>query len=955
MLKRGRLGNDWLVGVDGMVNPRIARADVVGRAEELSLLESLLKETADGSGGAAILEGEPGIGKSRIVEALCDTALSNGSSVYRGTGQEFGVERPFGVIWQALEGRLSRNDDRQKIAALLEDAPTEFGADRRFVIIDAIEDAFEHEAQVRPVLLSIDDAHWADASSILTLHALAQRRDLKVLLLVSCRPVPRSAELKRLIDDLTGSGSALVTLRPLDDDAVAELARVRLGSEPGDSLKQQLRRAGGNPLFVLELLEGLSEEDMLRFDGDLAEAPRSVQPPPSLRALIIRRLSFMDESSVELLRTAAVLGDQFSAQDLATVTGTSLTTVLDRMKEPIAAGVIDATEETFSFQHDVVREALYGDVATAVRKGLHLHIGRVLAASGASKIRVAHHVSLGAELGDREAVTWMREAALAVGPQDPNLAVDLLDRAADLLPPDDPERDGLLLEEILRLMFAGRLERASDLADELRRRVAGTPLEAMVDTQRLGILSLQFRVHEMARLADQILENDDLPEDLRMQTVVASAASRLAGGDIQGAKSRMAEARAYTESVPDSTAAGLYLWLAAALLIYEGRFTQAAERLEQALPRTEMFLGGRGQGLDFVGYGYTVGADDVQKARTTLEQGRAELEHRGALSYVVEYHWLRANLEFAAGNWDDALVEMSAANDLGAETGTFGVAIGAAPDPTILIRLFRGDPLGAMQALQVADGYESGMFVSHWLEPIRALVEDASGDRPGALSRLRAWHRDMDRKAFVPDLRTIGRSLARLYREVGDPDLLAHALAGARDAHERADGLKSMESATLLVEGLIEEDVDRVLTAVDAAREAERAFDLAEACAEAGAALLRRGDADAGRSFAMEAWAIYDDLGASRQEAVLAQDLRDLGVRRGSRGKRGRPSLGWDSLTQSERRVVDLVGEGLTNREIGTRLFVSKGTVATHLRNVFRKLEVTSRTELAAEAARRRD
>lgn len=917
------------------------------------MLGDLLDALARGTRQAAVIEGEPGIGKSRLVDDICERAQSSGVALWRATGEEFQTERPFGVMLKALEPQLSRDVDRDRLAELHTEVPAEFGADQRYRFTEVVEDALEHETHAHPVLVAIDDAQWADAGSLLALEVLARREDLAVFLLLSCRSLPRSPELSRLLSGLADAGASFISLAPLDEESVGELASARLGSDPGEVLRQQLRGSGGNPLFVLELLDGLVEEGMLEVGEAGADMPTPVQPPPSLRALIIRRLSLMSEASVEALRTAALLGDSFSAQDLASVTGAPLPSTLELLKQPITAGVIDATGDTFSFQHDVVREALYGDVAPAVRKGLHLHIGRTLAAAGASKIRVAHQAILGADAGDREAVGWIRDAATEVGPRDPDLAVEFLEKAAELLPPDDPERDGLLLEQVLRLMFAGRLERASEQADELRRRVAGTPLEPMVDAQRLGILSLQFRVDEMARLADEVLESDSLPEDFRMQTVVASAAARLAAGDIHGSQARMEEARPYAEDNPLSTAGGLYQWIAAGMLVYAGRLTLAVEGLERALPGTDMFLGGRGQGLDFVGFGYTVGKDDFDKARSLLEEGRSELERRGARSFIVEYHWLRANLEFCAGNWDDALVEMAAANQLGQETGTFGIAIGAAPDPTILISLFRGDTSGAVAALSVVDRFQTGMFVAHWLEPIRALVQDAAGDRSGALDRLRAWHRGMAENSFVPDVRTVGRSLAKLYREAANGDLTAQLLAGAREARERADGLRSMDAATLLVEGTIESDIEPLLAAVDAARGAGRPFDLAEACAETGIALLRRGETERGRELAMEAWTIYEELGAKRQEASLAQDLREFGIRRGSRHTRGRPSRGWESLTDSELRIVGLVGEGLTNREIGERLFVSKGTVATHLRNIFRKLDVSSRTELAAEATRR--
>ncbi len=925
--------------------------DIVGREVELSVLAQLLDETRAGSSRAAIIEGEPGIGKSRLAEEVSRRAASKGFTIFHGTGEEFQTERPFGVISMAL-GVRTTSTDNARIAELLREAPATFGADHRYRIIEAMEDALEHEALTHPVLLLIDDAQWADSSSLLALHVMSRRDDLPVLVLVACRPVPRSEELKRLLGDITESGGHGLRLPPLDDEAVGALAKSRLGADLGTTLRDQLARTAGNPLFVLELLDGLEEEQMIKFEGGAAEASGLVEPPPSLQAVIIRRLGFLSEKTIELLRTAAVLGDSFSATDLALVVGMPIADVLTTLKEPIAAGFVTAMGDTLAFRHDLVREALYSDVAPAIRKGLHLHIGRTLAAAGAPPIRVAHHVALGAESGDREAVGWLRDAALDIAPRAPELAVELLDRAASLLPNDDLERIGLLLEAVTRLIFAGKLERAERVAEELAPQVAGTPAEIMLEIQRSGILGLQFRIEEMGIRAELLLEGEALPEDFHMQIVSISAGARLARGDLPGALSRMEEARAFTEANPASVASGLRLWMTANLCLCRGLFSESVEMLAQAVPGTEMFVGGRGQGLAVLGMGYCVGADRFEESRATLELARADLERRGALSFLVEYQWFLAHLHFITGSWDDSLAELAASKELAVGTGAVGIAIGWIADPTILIQLFRGDAAAAEQALAMTDRQSGAWWLSHWIEPIRALLQEASGDRTGAVTTLRSWQLATTENSFVPDLRTIGRSLVEICRTAGAEDVLQQMLADATEAHERADGVKSVEGAALLVQGAIGDDLELLLAAVEASRAAGRPFDLAEACAEAGLSLLRRQESELGRPLVMEAFSLYEALGASRREAELAQDVRDFGIRRGARQRRGKPDRGWESLTESELKVVGLVAEGLTNREIGARLFISKGTVATHLHSVFRKLDVSSRAELAAEAVR---
>jgi DNA-binding CsgD family transcriptional regulator len=143
-----------------------------------------------------------------------------------------------------------------------------------------------------------------------------------------------------------------------------------------------------------------------------------------------------------------------------------------------------------------------------------------------------------------------------------------------------------------------------------------------------------------------------------------------------------------------------------------------------------------------------------------------------------------------------------------------------------------------------------------------------------------------------------------------------------------------------------------LVEAVGAARAGGRPFDIAEACAETAVALLRRGERSSATELLDEAFARYEELGARGCEAALGREVRELGVRRGTRRARTAARHGWESLTETERRVVACLAEGLTNGEIGKRLYISKTTVASHLRSVFRKIGVSSRTELAAEATR---
>jgi DNA-binding CsgD family transcriptional regulator len=196
-------------------------------------------------------------------------------------------------------------------------------------------------------------------------------------------------------------------------------------------------------------------------------------------------------------------------------------------------------------------------------------------------------------------------------------------------------------------------------------------------------------------------------------------------------------------------------------------------------------------------------------------------------------------------------------------------------------------------------------------------------------------------------------------------DLIRLALAcddhgRARDAAAavaeiaRENDLASLDGAALRCRGLAENDPEILDAAVSAYARGPRPVELALASEDAGTAFARRGMGERARPLLEQALEIYERLGAARDLARAEAALREAGIRRGRRGPRSRPQIGWRSLTPTEHSVVDLVAEGLSNPQIGDRLYVSRRTVQTHLAHVFAKLDITSRAQLAAEAARRR-
>lgn len=932
------------------------RTPCFGREGELEVFGRLLDEARVGTTHFVVIEGEAGMGKSRLLDEIVAHPGASSFCVHRARAEEL-QPRPFGLLADALAIDPESSDpDRVAVARLLDAGAETAGkaTDQRYRVIEGIINLVERAAISGPVLLAFDDVHWSDPSSTHALHVLCRRLAfLPVIVLMACRPLPRPQELARLLDTLAEVPGRHLRLDPLGIEAVTALAASKLEADPGPVLRARLQSAAGNPLFVLELLDALSEEGTIKIEADVAETNASIEPPPSLRMTVLRRLAFLSPSALELLRTASLLGGSFSAAQLSLVTGNPLVDVLSNLEEPTVSGFVTASGEAFAFRHDVVREALYLEISSAVRKGLHLHVGRVLASAGAHPAEVANHLALGAEFGDQEAVAWLRRAARALRSRAPAMAVQFLERASSLLPPDDDERPSLVREEVRTLAVAGRVLDAEKLIADALGRTTDPQSLLWLSVARVKLLMFQFRLPDARNLARRLLGDDSVPAEVRAELMAFTAVVQVCTGNADHALAGVDELSDFVKTHPYSLPAAVCSAVHGYATQAQGFVTQGAEFIEQAVAASADSPHRTAEMRLYHGWAQ-IGMDAFDEALATFGKARAELEHVGYIGLMQEYHWFTSRLHFLAGRWDDALAEMATFRRIHEETGPGGFRLLFTGDPSPLIHLNRGDLSAARLTLA---GLEEGptfrnsaLSTLSWMEPMRALIQEGSGQTEQAHQTFEAWRDSLLSMTFLPDYRGFARTLARICRTRDNKEWLDRMATETAEMDRRAGGVASVRGTALLVQGMIEEDPNALLAAVEAFRASPRLFDRAEACAEAGLSLLSRGRDGEARALVAEAFDLYGEMGARRAEAAFAGEIRSFGIRRGARGRRQRPISGWSALTATEERIVRLVAEGLTNGEIGDRLYTSRGTVATHLRSVFRKLEVSSRAELAAQA-----
>ncbi|MGH9003270.1 MAG: LuxR C-terminal-related transcriptional regulator, partial [Acidimicrobiia bacterium] len=567
----------------------------------------------------------------------------------------------------------------------------------------------------------------------------------------------------------------------------------------------------------------------------------------------------------------------------------------------------------------------------------------------------ANHLALGAEFGDREAVAWLRRAARELTSRAPAMAVQLLERAASLLPPADPERASLLRQEIRTLMLVGRARDAEALAEHASMQTTDPGDALQLSVAQVQLLILQSRNQEAAQLAERILATPSLPDEARAELAATSAVARVVMGDVDKTLTVLDELDPFIDANPISLPAAWSTITRGYVAWARGFLEQGVELVEAGVAASAYSPHRVAQALLYLG-AFQLRVERFDEAKATLDRARQQLEHLGYVSLLQEYHWYLALLHFLAGRWDDALAETTTSRQLTEETGASGVRSAVGGDPTPLIHLHRGDVPAACDGLDRIETdpglQESAAARASWIDPTRALIQEARGDPEAALSTLEAWRDSVLGMTFLPDYRGCCRTLVRISRAQGREEWLERIVEEADEAARRAGPVPSVQGTALLLRGMVDNDPEALLAAVDAFRASPRLFDRAEACAEAGVSLLSRASDAEGRALLAEAFDLYGEMGAQRAEAALAAELRSFGIHRGARGRRQRPVSGWQALTATESRIVALVAEGLTNGEIGDRLYISRGTVATHLRSVFRKLDVSSRAELAAGAAR---
>jgi DNA-binding CsgD family transcriptional regulator len=916
---------------------RLATPPIRGRAGELKVIGALVTALVRGRGGVLVIEGPPGIGKSRLLTEVMALADKSGVRTLFGEAFEYQQTVPFFALFMATlraDPPVGDADALRRLGG---------SADLRYWVVHDLADAIHAAAAQTPLAIVLEDIHWADHSTLLALRSLATARpDLAVLWVLTARTGAGGPAVQQTLSVLQRADAAVVRVAAMSPSAVADMVSDTVRANADESLMKLAGKAHGNPFLVRELVGGLGEEGRLHVSDGRAVADGQALPR-RLGASMQQRLDHLSSGAGEMVRVAAVLPDRFSAGLLAAMLDRQPASLLSAVEEAVRADLLVEDAEQLRFRHDLLREATRQSLPESLRRAMERQTASIMLDMGAAPAEVATQLARSADPGDREAISALRQAAQSVGHSDASAAADLSTRALELLAADDADHGLLVAETVELLNRASRYHEAEELGVAALSEVASPQEEAEIRL-RLATLnkhSTQRRVEENRRA----LQLADISEVIRARHLAWLAYNLMfqkQGAQQRSAANEAAAAAASTGDLEARIMADVTLALLDCGDGYAGRALRLFQEL-RALART----GGGTAAHDLAAMLYSlllavVGRLDDATAQITdgTEQARRE---GNAMALDI---WTTS----------DGVVQLTAGRLSAARA-----AIESLPRPR-RTAVSEPDMMRTVILAEVAARTDDRTSLQQMANDARdAYFTGSSVVRRGAahVLALAAWQRDDvhdamrwlgDITLFEPPIwpQVLDRVIlsARVASAGGDAGLRARVLQ-ATDLLEREDpAIPLFTGVAGYARGILERDAQALLAAADVLQSSSRPLLYAAAAEDAGTELARTDRADEAVDQLNAAFDTYLHHEALADARRVGRELRRLGVQRRI-VSHPRAKTGWGSLTDSELKVVNLIAQGVTNRDVATQLHLSLHTVKNHVHNAFAKLGINSRAQLA--------
>jgi DNA-binding CsgD family transcriptional regulator len=924
------------------------------RERELGTIMGLLRDAGESRGRLLLIEAPAGIGKSALAERAAALGVGEGFLVLRAAGRELERGLGWGVARSLFESWLFTrpSGDREELLrgpaapsrVLFEpDAgPIAPGAEQvGFGILHGLYWLAVRIAEHQPLLLVLDDAHWADEPSLrFVLYLLGRLREQPIAVLVAARPeAGEGGLLERLHGDSAGT---VLEPAPLGEAAVAALVQRRFAAADAQLCRRCFELTRGNPLHVRELVSAIVFDTPEGGAADLdAGAERAAR---SLSRSVLRRLRALPPDAHALARAVAVFDRGVPLHQAAALADQRPHAALAAADALVRADIL-AAGDPLGFVHPLLRAAVYEALSGHDRALTHRRAAAVLAADGAPAEQIGSHLLQAAPAGDEDAVAGLRAAAhAALAHGVPVAAIGYLDRALRE-PPSAGARADVLAELGQAELAAGRREAADHLDAAIalmvdpRRRAEvrlergralhdfGRPDAACTEFER-GAAELGPDGGELALtleswyLTSAVLVPERAPDaHRRVDAIVA----RVGGAATPAERVLMSKAlimRLYAGGTRAELVPLALRLFADGQLIEEGGIqSQAAAHVAGALSY----------------------CDEYEAAEDVLGRTLVYASRRGLVTWVGAAAQLRSRMRLWTGPLADAIDDARRAFEIFAHGLQMYLPATAYCLARGLIEHDEPDEAAAVLALIDERPPATGGFAGWWQEAHGRLAAHR-GDHERALEAFLAAGRHVAEMQVTNPAMFHWRSEAGLAAlRLGDRDLARRLIDEELDLAERFGAPRAVavarRAAGMLARG--EDAVAEHRAAVDLLRRCDARVELALALAELGGAVRRAGRPTEARTTLREAIELADAVDARAVARRAREELTLAGGRGAPRRDAGR------ELTPSERRVAELAAAGRTNREIANELFVTVKAVEWHLGNAYRKLGVRGRGELA--------
>ncbi|HZO60162.1 MAG TPA: AAA family ATPase [Solirubrobacterales bacterium] len=957
---------------------------LVGREEELRVIERAF-EVVEGGGSRAVgVTGEPGIGKSRLLAEMAARASKRGHLAVGGRAAELERDVPFSLWVDALDEEVGRGggellagvgDERlPDLAVALPVVSRVTGVEpaatgERHRVARAVRALLQQLAAAQPLSVLLDDVQWADPASAEVIGLLLHRLpEVGVLLALGAR-AGRVPVLEEAWHAAARHGTAdVLELRPLSRDAVDSLLGHGVGPAAGARL---YRESGGNPFF-LQALAGAGEPATSHAQPALG----ALGVPRTVMMALAGEIGALDDGARLFVQGAAVVGDPFEASMAAAAGDVPPAEALEALDAVLAADLARPTDapSRFGFRHPLVRRAVYEAAGGGWKLAAHARAAEALAARGASVAERAHHVARAAHPGDLAAVELLAQAGEQTARDAPATAAGWYATALRLLPgtPDhDARRVAFLQAQGAALAAAGRAVEARDV---FRRLLAMLPADAAAE--RVAVAAVLGELEALwtnnAEGARRLLESEraalgDGEPGLSGALALVLARERAVHGDHAGAEALADEAQALACAAGDRALEGEAAATAAdeahcrlrrddpdELASVDAKIA-AAGALVDALPDER--AAERPQTLFWLAVA-RVFTGTLKPAHAAAERGIGVVRASGQGLYVPAFVCVRGWIDAKLGRLDAAEADIEESLESALLSGNPQVAYWSSIASS-RIALARGS---VEEAIEHGEAAWERIGIIEYSQAGYTLADArlAAGDPNGALAVLEAfgWVQPalwtLDRLKMSDVAARVLLALGRL-EEAEEFALRAPAEAGGRRTGISGGVIAHAQAHVLLAQGRPAQAAELALTGAAAAEEGDAALWAGRCRTLAGDALLADGRVDDARAELRRAATELEERGAWGYRDDALRVLRRLGERPRPARPAGRADGGvLASLTAREREVAALVAEGQTNAQVAARLHLSESTVEKHVSRVLAKLEVSTRAGVVRLLSRER-